>query len=457
MMKIFNDLILGGHVLRGRMSKLQGRLNEISHQSSPKCSIFLAPRTLTGPHKEPYDTLFVGIGCYYISERIVLSYQIIYLKPFLKRAEQIHMDLFSLLEFVNEKIPQILEHYSDSVQYIAPTYVGAERERRIYQVTECILINSAFLIELCRRHTYHPSQDSEYRPLSNEISKQINDILRDILLLSNQLPFFIIKELYWLVYKPCPGGSPYFTHFVCEFLGLEDRSKLEIDPDTNEAKCHHLLDLMRSYYAPSNIGTIIDVDECRKRRYIVSPTATALYEAGIKLQVAPNNNTSELLDIHFDKAKRIPTLIIPKLWTEDQTMSLFRNMIAYEQCMCFDINYINDYHYFLDCLIDTPRDVELLVCAGIIENCLGYEVLCGMFNGMSRNCKIDWQKYIYAGLSEQLNDHCKNNWNRHKATLKNKYFAHPWAMISLIYATILLLLTIIQVTTGILAVPGVLK
>ncbi|KAH0986554.1 hypothetical protein GBA52_013731, partial [Prunus armeniaca] len=59
--------------------------------------------------------------------------------------------------------------------------------------------------------------------------------------------------------------------------------------------------------------------------------------------------------------RKLKTLTIPKIF--------FRNLIAYEQCELHD-HYINDYVFVMDRLVDSPRDVELLVKSGILESML---------------------------------------------------------------------------------------
>ncbi|MBW4919545.1 DUF247 domain-containing protein, partial [Klebsiella pneumoniae] len=53
----------------------------------------------------------------------------------------------------------------------------------------------------------------------------------------------------------------------------------------------------------------------------------------------------------------------------DRTETIFRNLVAYEKYI--GNSDFTDYLFFMDCLINSPKDVELLRHRGIIENMLG--------------------------------------------------------------------------------------
>ncbi|GAB4855429.1 hypothetical protein Ancab_039763 [Ancistrocladus abbreviatus] len=140
------------------------------------------------------------------------------------------------------------------------------------------------------------------------------------------------------------------------------------------------------------------------------------------------------------------TLKIPPLNLEDVTKSFFRNLMVFEQCHYYFDSYIIDYVALLHFLINTPEDVEMLVERGIIENWLANnEEVSNIFNSMFKQIKLADSNFYYSTLCQKLNEYYYTPWRRQRAMLKQKYFNHPWAVISFIYATVLLLLTIIQV------------
>ena len=72
--------------------------------------------------------------------------------------------------------------------------------------------------------------------------------------------------------------------------------------------------------------------------------------------------TGNIYDIKFKNG----ILEIPCLRVCGQTYRIFRNLLAYERWHFME-QYIHDYFFVIEGLIDTPNDVELLVQSGIIE------------------------------------------------------------------------------------------
>lgn len=73
-----------------------------------------------------------------------------------------------------------------------------------------------------------------------------------------------------------------------------------------------------------------------------------------------------LFDIEFENG----VLKIPYLALYDSTESYFQNIIAFEQCYHLKDRYLTDDMAFMDHLIDTPDDAQLLIDNNIIENWL---------------------------------------------------------------------------------------
>lgn len=176
-------------------------------------------------------------------------------------------------------------------------------------------------------------------------------------------------------------------------------------------------------------------------------SASGLREANVKFET---NETDSVFKIEFnDGVMRMAPLTI-----EDRTETFFRNLIAYEQYFHHDQqSFITDYVKFLDCLIDSSKDVEILSRNGIIENWLGDdEVVAKMVNKLTDSVAGPGNRFIYAEISEDVNKHCKKHRNRWMAKLRRNYLNSPWAVISIVVAVVLLLLTVTQTLFTILQV-----
>ncbi|KAI8011127.1 UPF0481 protein [Camellia lanceoleosa] len=167
-------------------------------------------------------------------------------------------------------------------------------------------------------------------------------------------------------------------------------------------------------------------------------SATELREAGIKFKkVVINRN---LFDIRFVNG----TMEIPYLIVDDTTEFVFRNLIAYEQYLPpSSMNYFTAYSNFMDYLVNTSNDVQILMDCGVIRNLLGdNEVVSTLLNKLVNNVYVSL--ICYEQVYHDVNKHCKGRCNVWLATLRQEYFNTPWALISFLAAVVLLLLTVVQ-------------
>ena len=140
---------------------------------------------------------------------------------------------------------------------------------------------------------------------------------------------------------------------------------------------------------------------------------------------------------------------IPSLEVTNKTESLFRNILIFEQCHHFSDSYIINYMILLDGLINAPKDVEMLVQNGVIKYCLGSnEAVASLFNNLCKHIRLRVDNFYYSKLCGELNAHASTTWHRWKAILKHDYFSHLWAIISVIYAFVLLVLAVLQTVSG---------
>ncbi|GLT34739.1 hypothetical protein SLA2020_092380 [Shorea laevis] len=198
-----------------------------------------------------------------------------------------------------------------------------------------------------------------------------------------------------------------------------------------------------SVVCASSVGAIEDLrtaksegHEEKKRNWQTISSASELHEAGIKFE---SKIEGRLFDINFEKG----VMSIPTLKIVDDTESILRNLVAYEQCYK-DISsrHFIDYIRFMDCLINTGKDVELLRRHDVIENRLGdNEVVADIFNRICHSVLVAEDDFSYSELFNEVNKHCKRKWNLWKANLWHNYFNTPWALISFLAAVFLLLLT----------------
>ncbi|GAY48943.1 hypothetical protein CUMW_115450 [Citrus unshiu] len=191
-------------------------------------------------------------------------------------------------------------------------------------------------------------------------------------LLENQLPFFILEDL-----------------FALAAIGIPDQHE-------NPTIIKHFFDFLRICHLPSSR----DQEKQEGQQYHkgkTAPSVTDLHQAGVHFSLSKSN---DLFAIEFKNR----TLHIPKLKLQLETESLFRNLIAFEQ-RHYSENYINDYVFLIHHLVNTAKDVELLVQNGIIENWLpDKEAASTLINNLSRGTTLLADSFYFSGLCKAAKD-----------------------------------------------------
>lgn len=270
-----------------------------------------------------------------------------------------------------------------------------------------------------------------------------DSIRRDLILIENQLPFFAIEELFNEAF-PCNhrNSLPPFLELVYEYFGYYNRQNIEPSPD---AEIKHFTDLLRLFYLPRKLSKRQPFSEVES--HILLYNANALQEAGVKLKASTRKC---LLDLKFSGHN---ILEIPQIVVEDGTEMLFRNMIALEQCHYPYAAYITDYAIVLDCLIETHKDVDLLVHKKIVLNYGGdSNNVASLFDGLTESVTQPTFNSEYLDIFQRLNGYCQDPWRQMKATLRRDYCRTPWQILASIAAILLLFLTVVQTIFSILQV-----
>ncbi|KAF5464927.1 hypothetical protein F2P56_014964 [Juglans regia] len=496
-------------------TKLAG-LSTTSNAEDQPC-IFKVHKQLLNVNEKAYKPVLLAIGPYNdhlkVGQGIMEEHKLRYLKQMLERRKE-----------------HSLEDYMEALRKLE------DRARKCYADAECIsqkkdefvgmmLLDGCFIIELFRKLEDKTLRD-EHDPIF-QMSWMLPEIARDLLLFENQLPYFVLTELFNRSESnqtplPNPGDSEQISCEItpcCEssasidqtvptrlrdlaisfFFGLlpfrdwevngssvypaKKSTDQKVGDKVMNVEFKHLLDLIYTIIKRSivhdmevvdraierqEVGVKFNIEEIfkplfgklEKRKgykkinkdagsipYGPKPirNATELKEAGIKFQRAKQGTAFAC--IKFSNG----VLEIPPLRIEDETETLLRNLIAYEQYSPHtDIDYVTDYACFMDDLINSPKDVELLGQNEIIENWLGDdEFASSMFNKLCHHVVSDYPPSTYQ-TSIDINNHCAKRRNVWMATLRHNYFNSPWASLSVLAAILLLGLTIIQTVFSII-------
>ncbi|KAM7490190.1 hypothetical protein LguiA_033111 [Lonicera macranthoides] len=393
-------------------------LDEIEPSVTSEYCIYRVPQKIRKLNKEAYNPRVVSIGPFHHGDERFRSMEVFkkrYFKKVVRRDSGVHLKNY--IEFLKYCEASIRQCYSEIIEMDSDEFVTM------------MLVDGCFIIELLLRRYYMDFRDADHSILS--ATRLRNDIYRDLILLENQIPFFVLEGIFNLAmtnFKPLPLLD--LTLYFFENYIIQQKSP----PGFISIK--HFIDLILILNRPTSQREV--------KEFKYTRSATELNEARVKFTAGSSNC---LLDIKFSDG----VLEIPCITLYDNTETLIRKLMALELCHYSGDSYMIDYFFFMDFLLNTPQDVDLLIHNGIIENWLGdSKQAADLFNNINKNCVIIGSNFYFSALSEELNAYCKVPSHKWKATLKHDYFSSPWRTASTSAAIVLLVLTFIQTVCSIL-------
>ncbi|KAI9111173.1 hypothetical protein K1719_017784 [Acacia pycnantha] len=454
---------------RSNLSSLNDDLETMDKREFPtpsSCCIYRVLPRLRKMNEAAYTPVSVSIGPYHHG------------KEGLESMEEVK--LWFLYKFFKRTQAKPVDHYVDRLK-------GQEGKiRRCYSETipmesdkfvRMILTDACFIIEYFLQ--WH---DKTYWPLMWDITTT------DLFLLENQLPFFVLKDLFDLTFPDGYNDERLFEAFTFDYLNTSFGSQIVSNKELRDftfqyfvqhnlaPQVHHLCDMLRMFFVRlddqlprestdremkpvSRVHHLCDM----LRMFFVRPddqlpgkstdremkpvySVSKLYDAGIKFKV--NEKEISLLKLKFSEG----VLKIPKMIICDHTEAQLRNVVAFEQYHFPSSRSMTNYILLLGFLIRTEKDVEILAEKGIIQNIMGKnDAVASMTERLGWNTTYTNFDEGYIILFEALNKFCDSSYHKYKAIFKQQYWSTPWRIASFLGAILLLLLTLTQTITSVIA------
>lgn len=305
----------------------------------------------------------------------------------------------------------------------------------LQQFTEIMLLDSCFIIESFHTHKMHTDG---VVPYNNKNEENIIHILRhDLIRIGNQLPFFVLHQFFNTAQKQGKYPDDQLIDLARNFF--QNMIGPCIIPSNK--KIQHLLDLV--YLTFSGGETSDSTNEIKKTELGYMYYASELQEVGVKFK--KNEGEKKFFDIKFENG----VMEIPPL--SDNTLYLLRHLMAYEKQFPVNVSRpINDYVKFMQCLVDSPKDVILLRRSGIIDNKLGNDEVINRLNQLGSEAEIS-NEFTYSQLLNDVKEHCGSLRKVLMADLRRNYINSPWKFLSVLAALALLSLTVTQTVFAILS------
>jgi hypothetical protein len=410
----------------------------------PECCIYMVPKKLRNVSEQAYTPKLVSIGPFHQGQkelRDMEMYKLRYFKDFCDRTGKSQGDL---IKIIKDKEATIRHCYSEDCGLNSKDFV------------KMILLDAIFIIELFWRKEHAKNDYIENKPWL------ANGIRLDLILLENQLPFFVLEKLYKFAgpdYHKAQNGDQIKK---ITFLELSNhyfsRKGMEPPESFNIKEVKHFTDLIRYFFCSKLDDAGLKFEAVKDiSRYC----ATKLNDAGLKFKRGKERG---LLQIKFFKngclghlpfdcsclltclpclkcfqclEHRQHILEVPQLLIDDDTEAHFRNLMALEQChypfKAYICNYVE--------VLNTEKDVDLLVDEKIIVNKIGSNAaVTTLINKLCDQIFIE-DKSCYYDLAQKLNKHYEHPLNHILATMTRVYFRDFWRGIATVVGLVVLGLT----------------
>ncbi|KAG2663633.1 hypothetical protein I3760_16G041700 [Carya illinoinensis] len=270
-----------------------------------------------------------------------------------------------------------------------------------------MVVDACFIIEIIEIFAFTKEEVDSSESDLGALAWMVPYFYRDFLLLENQIPFFVLQEIYALTHDNISVKSS-ISKLTCAALlffrngmkksGFSDLFVCfhDIIFDDLNTVVLHLLDLVR-------ISLASNILQGQARFSVDAPFVHCISKlrlAGIK--VSPVMALS-LLQVKFKRG----VIEMPSIAIDDFMRCLLLNCVAFEQCHQRSNKYFSVYATFLDCLVNTMEDVEYLRERNVIDNYLANDSEVAQFiNSAGKDLVLNVDKGFYLGkLFEDVDKH----------------------------------------------------
>ncbi|CAL8171917.1 unnamed protein product [Prunus armeniaca] len=401
------------------VSSIRGRIQQ--QPPRPACScIFRIPNVLRRHNEKAFVPDLISIGPFHHGEKDLQAMEEIklwYLHCLLDRNPTSETSLENLVEAIKSMEQQCRECYEERIDMSSEKFV------------EMMVVDGCFIIELFRKWAEEVPRNKD-DPVFYTGWMQ-SALTKDLLLLENQLPWKVVDCLFHHTKEKDEPESKALLLLALKFFGL---FAFDQDPHADgPLETEHLLDGIRNSLLASS-------PQAETHSYWEPiPSVTELLQAGVEFKRSRNDTLDNMLDITFENG----VMEILPIEIGENAESLFRNLIAYEQCDP-SITYCNftSYAVILDNLINTSADADFLIQKKIVVTLLSKEDIACLFNRLYSDTVAGY--FCYLKLTKNVNAYYQGRWHRWQTILRRDYFSNPWSIFSLAAALLILGFTFLQ-------------
>ncbi|XP_066392032.1 UPF0481 protein At3g47200-like [Miscanthus floridulus] len=413
------------------------------------CTIYRVPPEILAVDKQAYLPTVVGLGPY-LHDRIKSSNELKQLQEYKWRCVD------KLVSRTSSLIRKCLQRMKDQEQRVRDSY-SRDINMNSEQLAKKMVLDGCFILHLLLKHADHAPdgdagaggqvQDDDDDDWTQVIGRCWiwNLVKYDLLLLENQIPFFVIVDLHELLRTEPPLPAEKLISSGLQLFSalypLTTPGSFTVSVD----QVHHLLHLVYLSIIPQNLPAA-NSPVPQESVHNVLPSAKELMESGVKFR--KKTNAQSFLDITFTGG----VLEIPELRIYNYSNSLFRNLIAFEQCYPGTRSHVTASAAFMDLLVRTVDGARLLHLKGILVNGTAKEEHVNrFFSQISSGAHYTADRNYLGSLIEDVVAYHGKRRNRWRAALERNYCTNPWVIISVLAACVLLLLAVTNTVVALLS------
>ncbi|KAA8522908.1 hypothetical protein F0562_009331 [Nyssa sinensis] len=326
-------------------------------------SIFKVPAHVREIDERAYTPRIVSIGPFHCKQpglEAMEAQKQRFLRRMLERISHQNKTQRNLEDVMEELEVRTRECYSEEFEDI-----------RSNDFVRMMVVDGCFIVELLRLSDMYYKNELADDPIFATRAMPIN-LGRDLLLLENQLPLFVIQKLFQLTSS---GGeaTPQATKKELNKLALQFLEPLRLGKDVIqienfdlESEYSHLLALFQSSFAPAKPHPSSHTQKAKSTKYRTIAGegwvrgAKSLRNAGVRFKT--KSKSGNVLDIELKNRK----LEIPTVFIDEGTGPVLRNLIVYEQYNRCAPSYFSSLALLLNNIVDKLDDVTILKQSGII-------------------------------------------------------------------------------------------
>ncbi|GKV41387.1 hypothetical protein SLEP1_g48930 [Rubroshorea leprosula] len=402
-------------------SNMRSKMGGDTISSSTPC-IFRIPSILRRHNKEAYIPNAFSIGPFHHGKKDLEDKEKIkfnYLEGLLYRTRNPDTTLMECIKEIAKYETEARECYAEEIHMSKQAFI------------EMLVLDGCFIVELFRKDAGEVRKNENDPIFSTSCMLQF--LHHDLILLENQIPWFVLEHLFRLTRGLSETKS--LLQLALDFFDnifSSEKSPIQLDLFANK-KTQHMLDLIRS-------SLVLPLGEQQgQEESFVSwrpiPSATSIKESGISFRKVTSHS---ILEVKFRRG----TLEMSPILIQETVEPAFRNLISYEQCYPNCPPRVTSYAILLDNLINNEGDMEELSKSGILINWLNPHDTTQFFKMLYHDAFL--KEFHYQKLCGEVNEYQQKLWPKWRAFYTRNYFAKPWAIVSQIVAAIVLILAFLQ-------------